>query len=152
MTQPSVEAELEELLGESPAAAAERMARQARAHASGHELYALYGAGQLGRMVLAKVREVGVEPVAFADDTPEKQGGTIDGLPVLSPQDAFEKFGARLTFVVTILNPQLNFVTASRRLRELTDRPVLSFLHLAWSYPEAGKREQVYRSARADAG
>lgn len=132
----SVEAELDELLAESPAAAAERMARQARAHTSPHQLYALYGAGQLGRTVLAKVREAGVEPVAFADDTPHKQGRIIDGLPILSPQDAVEKFGARLAFVVTILNPQLNFITARQRLRELTDTPVLSFLHLAWSYPE----------------
>jgi FkbM family methyltransferase len=136
MTQPSVESQLDELLAESPAAAGERMARQVGAQTNRHQLYALYGAGQLGRMVLAKLREVGVNPVAFADDTANKQGGTIDGLPVLSPQDAAEKFGKRLVFVVTILNPQLNFLTARQRLSELSDEPVLSFLHLAWSYPE----------------
>jgi len=136
MTQASVEAELDELLAESPTAAAERMAQHARTLKKDHQHYALYGAGQLGRTVLAKLRAVGVEPTVFADDTPEKQGQVIDGLPVLSPRGAVEKFGPRLALVVTILNPMLNFVAAQRRLQELTGARVLSFLHLAWAYPE----------------
>ena len=87
---------------------------------------ALYGAGQLGRAMLRKLRAAGVEPVAFADDTPEKQGQVIDGLPVMASKTAAEKFGAQLVFVVTILNPLLNFVTARRRLAELTGARVLS--------------------------
>ena len=129
--------ELDGLLSESPAAAARRMAEQARASATSGDLYALYGAGQLGRAVLARARAAGLEPVAFADDTPEKQGQMIDGLPVMRPQDARARFGARLVFVVTILNPLLNFITARQRLRELTGAPVVSFLHLAWRYPES---------------
>src|SRR5207302_1572606 len=61
----------------------------------------------------------------------------IDGLPVMASKTAAEKFGAQLVFVVTILNPLLNFVTARRRLAELTGARVLSFLHLAWRYPES---------------
>lgn len=137
MTQASVEAELDELLSESAAGVAERVAQQARAHETGNELYALYGAGHLGSRVLACLRAAGVQPVAFADDTPEKQGQVIDGLPVMTPETAAEKLGARLVFVVTILNPLLNFVTARRRLQELTGARVLSFLHLAWRYPES---------------
>jgi len=132
-----VECELDELLSESPWAAAERMREQARAHETGEEIYALYGAGRLGRTVLANLRASGVEPVAFADDTPEKEGQLIDGLPVKTPKNTVEQFGSRLVFVVTILNPLLNFVTARRRLQELTGARVLSFLHLAWRYPES---------------
>src|SRR6266567_446456 len=130
------EAELDELLSESPAAAAARERAEARAQTSGVEQYALYGAGHLGRAVLARLRAAGVEPMAFADDTPEKQGQVIDGLPVLRPQAVAAKFGRRLAFVVTILNPQLNFVSARKRLQQLTSARVLSFLHLAWLYPE----------------
>src|SRR5712692_9593962 len=137
MTQARAEAELDELLSESPTVAATRMADQARAHETGAELYALYGAGNLGRATLKKLRRAGVEPVAFADDTPEKQGQLIDGLPVMTPKTAAEKYGAQLVFVVTILNPLLNFVTARRRLQDLTGARVLSFLQLAWRYPES---------------
>ncbi len=131
------QAELNTLLSEPYDLAAQRMTRQARAHETGNELYALYGAGQLGRTVLAYLRAVGVEPVAFADDTPAKQGQMVDGLPVMSPQQAALKFGQRLVLVVTILNPQLNFLTARRRLQKLTEARVISFLHLAWRYPDS---------------
>lgn len=130
------EVELEELLSETPDEAARRAAQESRDGETGAEVYALYGAGQLGRTVLRNLRAAGVEPVAFADDTPEKQGQTVDGVPVMRPQEAASRFGARLVFVVTILNPLLNFVTARRRLQEATGARVVSFLHLAWRYPE----------------
>ena len=136
MRQADVEEQLDELLSESPAAAALRMAEQACADQAGHERYALHGAGELGREMLRRLREAGVEPVAFTDDTTEKQGQLVDGLAVMSPRAACERFGARLVFVVTILNPLLNFVTARRRLQELGDVRVISFLHLAWRYPQ----------------
>jgi FkbM family methyltransferase len=137
MRQTDAEEELDELLSETPEAAARRMAEQARAGETGHELYALHGAGELGGEMLRRLRRAGVEPVAFTDDTAGKQGQALDGLEVMSPRAAREKFGARLVFVVTILNPLLNFVTARRRLEELGDIRVISFLHLAWRYPEA---------------
>ena len=90
----------------------------------------------MGRAVLARLRAVGVGPVAFADDTPAKQVQIIDGLPVMRPLEAREKFGQEIVFIVTILNPLLNFLTARRRLQELTDARVVSFLHLAWRYPD----------------
>jgi FkbM family methyltransferase len=137
MKQANSQAELNDLLSEPHDLAAQRMTKQARAHETGNELYALYGAGQLGRKVLANLRAAGVEPVAFADDTQAKQGQIVDGLPVMLPQQAALRFGGRLVFVVTILNPLLNFLTARRRLQELTGARVISFLHLAWRYPES---------------
>lgn len=99
------------------------------------EAIVLYGAGTLGRTFLKQLRSVGVEPAAFADDTPGKQGQTIDGLPVRSPADAVARCGARATFVVTILNAALPFLEARRRLQALTTAPVLSFAHVARRYP-----------------
>jgi FkbM family methyltransferase len=133
---PSPEEELDALLRESPQAAKRRMDQVAHASIKGDESFVLYGAGQFGRTVLARLRAVGVEPVAFADDTKEKQGQVIDGLPVLSPREVGERFGAGTVIVVTILNPKLNFVTARRRLSEVAQRPIVSFLGLAWRYPQ----------------
>jgi FkbM family methyltransferase len=137
MKHVDTQAELNDLLSEPYDLAAQRMTQQARAHETGNELYALYGAGQLGRTVLANLRAAGVEPVAFVDDTRAKQGQIVDGLPVMLPQQAALRHGGRLVFVVTILNPLLNFLTARRRLQELTEARVISFLHLAWRYPES---------------
>lgn len=128
-----VEAELDQLLSETPESAALR-ARACR-DLDGAPLV-LYGAGNLGRMVLARLRRIGVEPVAFADDTPSKQGRTIDGLPVLPPAEAVERFGARAVFAVTILNPFASYLQTERRLRQVFDARVVPFLHLAWGYPE----------------
>jgi FkbM family methyltransferase len=135
MTQPDAETQLSHLLAESPATAVERWSAEASAKMAGIKAYALYGAGQLGRTVLAHLRAVGIEPVAFADDTLEKQGQFVDGLQVMRPQEAADRFGSGLGFVVTILNPMLNFVSARERLRRQTGAPVISFLDLAWRYP-----------------
>ncbi len=133
---PSPEEELDALLRESPEAARRRMDQVAHATIKGDESFVLYGAGQFGRTVLARLRAGGIEPVAFADDTRQKQGQVIDGLPVLPPRDVGERFGPGTVTVVTILNAKLNFVTARRRLSEFTHRPIISFLDLAWRYPQ----------------
>jgi len=62
----------------------------------------LFGAGNLGRKVLQCVRSIGVEPLAFADNSQSKWGSHVDGVPVLSPKDAAARYGASATFLVTI--------------------------------------------------
>ncbi|HEV7699986.1 MAG TPA: FkbM family methyltransferase [Pyrinomonadaceae bacterium] len=125
--------ELDDLLAEAPSEAAERM--RAVGHAINGGPCVLYGAGELGLTVLHKLRAIGIEPVSFADDTPEKQGRIIEGLPVMTPQAAAARFGANAVFIVTILNPRLNFVTARARIEQLTENRVFSFLHMAWRHP-----------------
>lgn len=129
----SIEQELNELLAESPSEA-ERCAEQARVSKANAVVF--YGAGGLGATALAGLRKAGLEPAAFADDTPGKQGQAIERVPIMSPTEAVERFGDRLVFVVTIMNPKLRFLDAQARLRKLTDRPVISFLHLAWQFSE----------------
>ncbi|HZI20737.1 MAG TPA: FkbM family methyltransferase [Pyrinomonadaceae bacterium] len=128
------ERELEELLAESPEEADRRA--ELRFVAGESAALVLYGAGTLGRDVLSKLRRVGVEPAAFADDTLSKQGSELDGLPVLAPREAVERFGPQTLFVVTILNPALRFLEARARLAEATGARVASFLDVAWKYPE----------------
>jgi FkbM family methyltransferase len=126
---------LEQLLAESPEAASRRATSLLDLRA-GDELV-LYGAGTLGRTALAGLRAAGIEPTAFADNTPGKEGQTIDGVPVMTPRTAAAKFGARALFVVTILNPALSFIEARRRLQTSTGARVASFLSLAWKYPQS---------------
>ncbi len=62
----------------------------------------LFGAGQVGMVALAGLRKIGIEPAAWADNNPRVQGTVVEGVPVLSPQEAAAKFGGAATFVVTI--------------------------------------------------
>jgi FkbM family methyltransferase len=50
----------------------------------------LYGAGDAGRWALKYLKSQGEMPVAFADNDPEKQNTQIEGVPVLSPNQAFQ--------------------------------------------------------------
>jgi FkbM family methyltransferase len=127
-------AELERLLSEDPAAAAERASRRLDLHQAD---IVLYGAGTLGLAVLSRLRRAGLDAAAFADDTPEKQGTFIEGVPVMTVRDAAAHFGERALFVVTILNPLLRFVDARARLQPLTNGRVVSFLDVAWMHPDA---------------
>ena len=131
----SVERELDSLLSESPEDASLRASN--KFSLEGNDSLSLYGAGTLGRAVLHKLRSIGIEPVAFADDTPEKQGQTIERVPIMTPEGVASKFGKQTVFVVTILNPALSFLEAKRRLKVLTGARVVSFLEIAWEYPEA---------------
>src|ERR1039458_537906 len=62
----------------------------------------LFGAGNLGRKVLQCVRSIGVEPLAFADNSRFKWGSYVDGVSVLSPKDAAAQYGASALFLITI--------------------------------------------------
>lgn len=124
---------LDLLLGESLDHARQRREQEFAWFNSERHWLALYGAGTLGTAVLKKLRLVGIEPVAFADDTPEKQGSNIDGVEIRTPAEVLDRFGPDTIFVVTILNPQLPFLKAKKRLQPSR---VVSFLSIAWRYPE----------------
>jgi FkbM family methyltransferase len=97
----------------------------------------LYGAGNLGRSVLKRLRSADVDPIAFADDTLSKQGKTIDGLQVYPPEEIARRFGSDLTFVVTILNPALRFLDAKENLRRRTGCDAISLFDLGRMFPDA---------------
>jgi FkbM family methyltransferase len=94
--------------------------------------YVLFGGGQLGQMALQCLRKAGVEPLAFADNNPGLWESTIEGLPVLSPKSAADKFGNNAVFIVTVYSsaPVLD------QLRGMGLR-IASFAELAWQYPQS---------------
>ncbi|MDQ1634230.1 MAG: hypothetical protein QOJ32_1039 [Frankiaceae bacterium] len=135
---PSTSEELDLLLGES-VTAAER--REASAFADAADVSAervvLMGSGGLGRRFQHGLRADGVEPLAFADNNPARWGSTIDGTPVLSPEQAVARFGDA-AFVVTIwgAGSPHRFAHSQGQLHRLGARVVRPAAELAWAHAQ----------------
>ena len=97
----------------------------------------LFGAGGLGRKIAAGLRASGVEPLAFADNSAALQGTLVDGIRVVSPEDAAREFGADAIFVVTIwgANSPHRFAQSRDQLAAL-GCAVMVFPPLCWKYAE----------------
>jgi FkbM family methyltransferase len=132
-----VRCELEELLSE-PVEEARRRATESFDRLSGGRDIVLMGAGGLGRRTLAGLRRHGVEPLALADNGAERQGITLDGLRVLSPEAAAREFGRWAAFVVTIwgANSPHRFAHSREQLRAFGCDVVCSFPALFWKYSD----------------
>ena len=96
----------------------------------------LFGAGNLGRQVLAQLRQDGIEPLTFSDNNHSIHGSVIDGLAVLSPREAATRFGQSASFVVTIWNTNHSFVETQKKLRGLGCIKVVSAATFRWKHPE----------------
>jgi FkbM family methyltransferase len=131
-------AELDELLAESPSQAMvrersefDRQAGPARASV------VLFGARKMGRLVLGGLRRNGVEPLAFSDNDPKVWGETIEGVAVLSPEDAAKRFGDSAIFVITAWGRGASDPMHGRieRLRMLGCKRVITVGPVFWKYP-----------------
>jgi len=131
--------DVDELLGESVGHAEdrERTAFDERAGRRAGSLV-LFGAGRLGRRTLAHLRAEGVEPVAFADNDARRWGGDVDGVPVLSPDDAARRHGRDAVFVVTIwgAGSPHRYGHSEAQLHGLGVEAVSPFSWLAWKHAE----------------
>jgi FkbM family methyltransferase len=132
-------AEVDKLLREDPSSVQrrERAAFDEAVAGRGRSLV-LFGAGGLGRKTLAGLRQVGVEPLAFADNNPELWGKSVGGLPVLSLPDAGREYGRTAAFVCTIWRGEGTDTMESRtnQLRAAGCTVVVPFGPLFWKYPE----------------
>lgn len=91
----------------------------------------LFGTGQFGQWVLERLRNAGVEPLCFSDNNPARWGSQVNGVAVLSPSDAIQRFGRTALFIVSVYNGS----AARRQLRELGCSRVLPATLLFWKYP-----------------
>ena len=102
-----------------------------------HPPLVLFGAGTLGRK-LRSALAASFQVLAFSDNEPGKWGSTLDGLPVLSPADAAERFGREACFVVSIWRAEgepHRFTDTEARLKRMGVARVAHFSHLAWVHP-----------------
>jgi FkbM family methyltransferase len=134
----NLSAHLDTLLAETPddARERERTAFDREIDPFGRSIV-LFGAGNMGRRILARLREDGVEPHALADNNPASWGKTIDGLPVLRPEDAATRFGRSAAFIVTIYNRWHNFPDTRAQLQALGCAKVLSVLSFRWKHHDS---------------
>jgi len=139
MGEPSFEAQLDQLLNQD---VGDVMRRERVAF---DELTApltsslvLFGAGNLGRKTLAGLRRVGIEPLAFTDNNPRLWNTSVNGLQVLAPREAAERFGQKAAFVVTIWKGEGTdrMGERMRQLRDLGCCCVVPFGPLFWKYPD----------------
>ena len=128
---------LDELLSEGAAGAEARERRELDRLTDGTEGIVLFGAGNLGRKIQRVLHREGADALAFADNNESLWGSCIEGIPVLSPQEAASRFGASAAFVISIwgVGSQDRMASRAQQLKNLGCRTVLPFAPLAWKYP-----------------
>jgi FkbM family methyltransferase len=135
----SINSELENLLSESIASA------QLREKSAFDVLVApfqkslvIFGAGNIGKKTLRALRQAGIEPHAFSDNNSEIWGSEIEGVPVLSPSDAANRYGKSSAFIVTIWRGEGTDTMAERcePLRKLGCTKVVDFGAVFWKFPD----------------
>ena len=128
--------EIEELLAEPVAAAAERerttFAEQLRA---GDGTVVLFGAGRLGQLCARALARAGVPLRAFCDGSSRLHGTTVEGAEVLAPAEAARRFPQAL-FVVAIWTGTARESMLERVafLRGLGCAHVTSYAPLVWAH------------------
>jgi FkbM family methyltransferase len=131
---------LDDLFAEGNAGAMERerSAFDLATESSAKNSIVLFGAGQLGRMTLAGLRKVGIEPAAFIDNNQRLWNTTVQGVEALSPAEAARRYGDHATFIISIWGGAGTDRMSQRaeHLRRLGCRTVVSFQLLFWKYPE----------------
>jgi FkbM family methyltransferase len=98
----------------------------------------LFGAGRLGQLILRKLRELQIQPIAFADNNPSLWGKKVDNLLVLAPKEAAAEYARQATFLVCIWTHAANDCMADRiaQLKSLGCVAAVPFGFLFWKYPE----------------
>lgn len=96
----------------------------------------LFGAGSLGSKVLACLRRHHMEPLAFADNNPSKWGTQVEGVALVSPENAASRFGRSAAFVVTISSPGHSYLQTRKQLARMGCSRVVPCLPLLWKYAD----------------
>jgi FkbM family methyltransferase len=128
---------LREILTESISAVREREASAFDQLLLAHRnRVVLYGCGTLGRKAIEKLQELGIQPLALCDKNELLWGTVIQGISVLSVQQAAAQFGSNALFLVAIWNPQHWYVETEQQLRSAGAKFITSFAPLFWRFPE----------------
>ena len=98
----------------------------------------IFGTGYLGNMVLASLRSAGIEPLAFCDNNSSLWDSRKEGIAILSPRDAVERYEGSAAFVVAIYNSS----APRRQLKELGCSRVIPYPALFWKYWRSMRTEE----------
>ena len=106
----------------------------------------IFGTGQLGRSVLPALRYAGLQPQAFCDNNSSRWGTRIDGLAVIPPAAAMEKYGDSACFLVAVYNS----FSPRRQLCELGCRSIVPYPVFFWKFWESLPHEERLEAAAPD--
>ena len=96
----------------------------------------LFGAGNLGSKAAGALRGIGITPLAFSDNNPKRWGTQLDGIPVLTPEDAAAHYGKNAIFLVTIWNEFHWFCETEQQLLSYGCDLVAPYSSLHWRFSE----------------
>jgi FkbM family methyltransferase len=130
-------APLRELLTESISAVKEREASALDQLLSAHQnRVVIFGCGGLGRRAIEKLRELGIQPLALCDNNELIWGTAIEGIPVLSVEQAARQFGKDALFLIAVWNPHHWYSETEHQLKSAGARFVTSYAPLFWRFPQ----------------
>jgi len=97
----------------------------------------IFGAGGLGRKIARILNRMGHTPLAFCDNNPQLWNTEMNGVKVLSVNDAIASFPSAV-FMIAIWHPSRTEGLKARAaaLRRLGCQEVTCFIPLFWKYPE----------------
>ena len=132
------ETELEGLLEESVEACTERERTAFDIIHRGANGIVLLGAGKLGRRTLQALQKIGSPPIAITDNNATLWNTDLEGVPVLSPADAAQRFATSATFVVSIWRAggTHRYEQSRAQLKQLGCHRVSSIAPLAWKHAD----------------
>jgi len=137
ITNRNIDDELNDLLGESIYSSFQRSMNEF------NKIYEMYnkniillGSGNLGKKIYSSLKKNGIYTLSFIDNNPNKWGQTIDGIKILKPKDAAEKYGESAIFVVCIWSPRHSFLKTKEHLIKLGCKKIIHFSFIIWRFPE----------------
>lgn len=97
----------------------------------------IFGSGELGRRTVDGLKKIGIEVLCYCDNKKELWDSEIDGIKVLSPEDAVKTY-SNTVFVLTIWSAYIGHPIDEVRaqLNLIKEVKVISFIYLYWKYPE----------------
>lgn len=128
---------LETLLSEPPDKARKRAADTWPTLSKGKKLV-LFGAGRLGRSAHRKLSALGYDVVAFCDNNKDLWGQSVQGVEILSPSAAAERYSETLPFVVSIWRAEgtHRFLDTREQLKALGIHSVVHLGVVFWHHHE----------------
>ena len=96
----------------------------------------IFGCGALGRRAIEKLQELGIQPLALCDNNELLWGTVVQGISVLSVQQAAAQFGSNALFLIAVWNPHHWYVETEQRLESAGAKFIASYAPLFWRFPK----------------
>ena len=100
--------------------------------AGGSRQIVVFGSGVLGRRIVSSARAAGLDVCATADNDARRWYRLLDGIEVLAPAEAVERYGQSAVFVVAIYNPS----AVVDQLDRLGCRRIATYPEFFWNFSE----------------